>query len=195
MTRFPTLATIGVLLPVVLAGCGTDDAPPGEDVPVAVADVDTDLPPCPDQEPERSAVDPAIADLALDCFGGGSLELALAPGSPTVLNLWASWCGPCREELPFVEQLAAAAADRVRVVGVASQDGVPQASSFAADAGLTFPSAFDAEGRLAAGLGLTGLPHSVFLAADGSVAHVEVGAVDSYDELRGLVAEHLGVQL
>ena len=193
--RFRTLAAVGVLLPVVLAGCSTEEAAPEDDAPVTVAEVDTDLPPCPEQESAPSAVDPGIADVTLECFGGGRLDLGLTPGTPTVLNLWASWCGPCREELPFVEQLAATAGDRVRVMGVASQDGVPQASSFAADAGLSFPSAFDADGRLTAGLGLTGLPHSVFLAPDGSVAHVEVGAVDSYDELRALVAEHLGVQL
>ena len=180
---------------LALTACSSDEAPPEEDTPVSLADVDTDLPPCPEQDSAAASVDPGIADVTLDCFGGGGLDLALAPGTPTVLNLWASWCGPCREELPFVEQLATTAGDRLRVVGVASQDGVPQASSFAADAGLTFPSAFDGEGLLAAGLGLTGLPHSVFLAADGSVAHVEVGAVDSYDELRGLVAEYLGVQL
>jgi thiol-disulfide isomerase/thioredoxin len=190
--RLRVLAAVGAVSAVVLAGCSSDDAP--EDVgPVAVGDVETDLPACPEQPPGESAGDDALAGLALDCFGGGTLDLARMPGTPTVLNLWASWCAPCREELPFVEQLAGAAGEGLRVIGVASQDGVPQASSFAADAGLSFPSAFDPDGELAAGLGLKGLPHSVFLAADGSVAHVEVGAVDSYDELRALVAQHLGV--
>ncbi len=188
------LPAVAVLLPVVLTGCTGDERSPGVAAPPSVTDVVTDLPPCPEQT-AGSAAGGTLPGLALDCLGGGSLDLALAPGTPTVLNLWASWCGPCRTELPFVEQLADTAGDRVRVIGVSSQDGVPQATSFAADAGLTFPSAFDADGELAAGLGLKGLPHSVFLAADGSVAHVEVGAVESFDELRALVGEHLGVQL
>jgi cytochrome c biogenesis protein CcmG, thiol:disulfide interchange protein DsbE len=193
--RFRTLAALGGLLSVVLTGCTADETTPEDAAPVAVGDVETDLPPCPEQPAGESAVDDGVADLVLECFGGGILDLARTPGTPTVLNLWASWCAPCREELPFVEQLAGAAGDSLRVIGVASQDGIPQASSFAADAFLSFPSAFDPEGELAAGLGLKGLPHSVFLAADGSVAHVEVGAVDSYEELRGLVAQHLGVQV
>jgi thiol-disulfide isomerase/thioredoxin len=114
---------------------------------------------------------------------------------PTVVNLWASWCPPCREELPVVQQLAQAAGDRLRVLGVVSKDGVPQATSFAADAGATFPTAFDPDGELMDGLGIRALPYTYFLAPDGSVAHVEVGAVESLPEFQQLVAEHLGVQL
>jgi thiol-disulfide isomerase/thioredoxin len=192
--RMPLLTVVGAVLTLVLSGCAADERSPDAVATPAVTDAQTDLPPCPEQLAEPAA-DGTLPGLTLDCLGGGTLDLGRAPGTPTVLNLWASWCGPCREELPFVEQLADTAGDRVRVIGVASQDGVPQATSFAADAALTFPSAFDADGELAAGLGLKGLPHSVLLAADGSVAHVEVGAVASFDELRALVAEHLGVQL
>ena len=136
-----------------------------------------------------------LAEVGLECLGGGTLDLGMAQGTPTVLNLWASWCQPCREELPLVQELADLAGDEVRVIGVASSDGIPQSTSFATDAGLSFPMAFDGEGEVAAGLGLAGLPHSVFLAPDGTVAHVKVGPVASTEELRALVAEHLGVQL
>src|SRR2546430_14453779 len=64
---------------------------------------------------------------------------------------------PCREELPLMQQLADAAGDRVRVVGVISKDGLPQAAAFAADAKVTFPSAYDREGRLMTDLGLNAL--------------------------------------
>ena len=106
------------------------------------AAVETDLPPCPAGSGEPAAGDPV---LTLDCLGGDTLDLAEAPGVPTVLNLWASWCAPCREELPYVQQLSEAAGEQVRVLGVDTKDGVPQGTSFAADAGLTFPSAFDWE--------------------------------------------------
>ena len=112
-----------------------------------------------------------------------------------VLNLWGSWCGPCREELPLMQQFADAAGGQVRVMGVISKDGVPQAESFATDAGVMFPSAFDGEGELMAELGLNVLPYTYFLDADGRLAFTQVGPVESVDELRGLVAEHLGVRL
>jgi hypothetical protein len=60
---------------------------------------------------------------------------------------------------------------------------------------VTFPGAFDGDGKLMTDLGLNGLPFTYFLDADGALVHTEVGDVASVDELRGLVAEHLGVQL
>jgi hypothetical protein len=93
------------------------------------------------------------------------------------------------------QQLAAAAGDRVRVVGVVSKDGREQATSFAADAGASFPSGFDGQGELMTQLGLRGLPYTYLLDADGGIAYVQTGPVTSFDELRTLVADHLGVQL
>ena len=150
---------------------------------------------CPEQPAEDATGAELLPALTLECPGGGTLDLAHAPGVPTVVNLWGSWCAPCREELPLMQQLAGAAGDRVRVVGVISKDGLPQAGSFAADAGVTFPSAFDGEGELMAELGLNALPYTYFLDADGGLAYTQVGPVASVDELRALVAQHLGVQL
>jgi cytochrome c biogenesis protein CcmG, thiol:disulfide interchange protein DsbE len=184
-------------LGLALSACTASDEGDEPDTPqrATVADTQTDLVACP-QQPDRPAADGDLSGVApIECFTGGTLDLGRAPGTPTVLNLWASWCGPCREELPLVQQLADLAGDRVRVVGVISQDGVPQAASFAADAGVTLPGAFDGQGDVAAALGLRGLPHTVFLDADGAVAFVRTGSVESLDELRGLVAEHLGVAL
>jgi cytochrome c biogenesis protein CcmG/thiol:disulfide interchange protein DsbE len=190
MSRLPG----ALLLVVVLAGC--TGAPDGDrTASTPVADVDTVLDPCP-QQPDRPA-DGAqtLPAVTIECLGGGELDLARAPGAPTVVNLWASWCTPCREELPVMQQLAEAGAGELEVVGVISKDGVPQAESLADDAGVTFPGAFDGEGRLMAELGLNALPYTYFLDADGAVVHTETGPVDSLDELEDLVAEHLGVQL
>jgi peroxiredoxin len=94
-----------------------------------------------------------------------------------------------------VQQVAAQAGDRLRVLGVISKDGIPQATSFAADAGTTFPGAYDLDGRVMAALSVVGLPATLLLAPDGSVAFTKVGAFRSADELRQAVGEHLGVQL
>jgi cytochrome c biogenesis protein CcmG, thiol:disulfide interchange protein DsbE len=183
------------LLVALLAGC-TADRTAGEAAPSgSPADVETVLDPCPAQPDEPAAGAQILPAVTLDCLGGGELDLGRAPGTPTVVNLWASWCTPCREELPVLQEFADTAAGKVQVVGVISKDGVPQADSFASDAGVTFPGAFDGEGRLMAELGLPGLPATYFLDADGAVVHAETGPVDSLDELEGLVAEHLGVRL
>jgi cytochrome c biogenesis protein CcmG, thiol:disulfide interchange protein DsbE len=196
VSRFRGAALLAVaLLAGTLAGCTAGTSGGGAAAPPAdVASAATDLPPCPDQ-PDRPAAGEGLPRLALTCFSGGKLDLGRAPGVPTVINLWASWCGPCREELPLVQQLAASTGNRVRVLTVNSQDGVPQATSFAADSGVRLPTAFDGEGQLAAALGLRGLPQTLFVGADGSLAFVQVSAVHSLAEFESLVAEHLGVRL
>jgi cytochrome c biogenesis protein CcmG/thiol:disulfide interchange protein DsbE len=185
-----------LLLFALLAGCTSGKSDDASPTPASsdLDQLDTDLGPCPEQ-PDVPAADSDLPATVFDCFGGGSLDLSRAPGVPTVVNLWASWCPPCREELPLVQQLADAAGDQVRVLGLVSLDGARQAASFGADAAVTFPSAFDGEGEVMAALGFNNLPYTLFLAADGSVAHVQVGRVASLEEFEQLVADHLGVQL
>jgi cytochrome c biogenesis protein CcmG/thiol:disulfide interchange protein DsbE len=190
MRRLLVLAVLGALV----AGCTADAS--GNPAPsTSAAAVGTVLDPCPEQPDVPAEGAETLPALALDCLGGGELDLERAPGTPTVVNLWASWCTPCREELPVMQEFADVAAGEVQVIGVISKDGVPQAESFAGDADVTFPGAFDGDGRLMAELGLPGLPATYFLAADGALVHSETGPVDSLAELEDLVAEHLGVRL
>ena len=192
-----TLGVLVLLLGALLTGCTSGDTDDGAAPTPASSDLeqlDTDLGPCPDQ-PDQPAADSDLPDMVFDCFGGGTLDLSRAPGVPTVVNLWASWCGPCREELPLVQQLADAAGDQVHVLGIVSLDGAGKGASFAEDAGLTFPSAFDSDGEVLASLGLNNLPYTVFLTADGAVSFIQPQPVTSLAEFEQLVADHLGVQL
>jgi thiol-disulfide isomerase/thioredoxin len=190
------IAVAVLALAAVLAGCGSAGASAGGSAPgTDVTRVHTVLQPCP-QQPDRPAKGATtLPELSFRCLGGGTLDLGKAPGVPTVVNLWGSWCGPCREELPTMQQLAAAAGGKVRVIGVISKDGVPQAESFAEDAKVTFPRAFDGQGDLKTKLGLRGLPYSYFLDADGAVTYTQVGPVGTLGHAEQLVAEHLGVRL
>jgi thiol-disulfide isomerase/thioredoxin len=186
-------AVAALVLVAGLSGC-TADAGTGSPA-AATTSAASALSPCPEQAATEAQGADLLPALDFDCPGGGSLDLARAPGEPTVLNLWGSWCTPCREELPLMQQLADAAAGRVRILGVISKDGLPQAESFAADAGVTFPSAFDGDGELMTHLGLNGLPYTYFLDAGGGLVYTQVGPISSVEQLRGLVTEHLGVRL
>jgi cytochrome c biogenesis protein CcmG/thiol:disulfide interchange protein DsbE len=188
-----TAAVAAGLFAAGLSGC-TADAASSTAGPSTTAEASV-LQPCPEQAEADAHGAQVLPALSFSCPGGGTLDLARAPGEPTVLNLWGSWCTPCRDELPLMQQFADAAAGQVRVMGVISKDGRPQAESFATDAGVTFPSAFDGDGELMTDLGLNALPYTYLLDADGGVAFTQVGPVTSVDELRTLVAEHLGVQL
>lgn len=178
---------------LALAGC-TGDAGEARDDEAAEPTAST-LAACPEQPDIPASGSSVLPALTLDCPAGGTLDLGRAPGVPTLVNLWGSWCAPCRQELPLLQEFSEEAGDRVRVVGVISKDGRPQAESFAEEVGVAFPSAFDGQGELMAELGLNALPFTYFLDADGGLVHTEVGAVSSVEELRALVGEYLGVQL
>jgi cytochrome c biogenesis protein CcmG, thiol:disulfide interchange protein DsbE len=181
------LAVLGAAM--LLAGCSSAAVEPRTG-----ARAESTLTACP-QQPDAPAQGDPLSTLSFDCPGGGTLDLGRAQGLPTVVNLWGSWCAPCREEMPLLQQLADTAEGKVQVVGVISKDGKPQAESFAADAGVTFPSAFDGDGKLMADLGINVLPATYFLDATGSLVHTQLGPVTSIEELRGLVTQQLGVQL
>lgn len=127
------------------------------------------LPPCP-----RPAGRGELPALALDCLGGGpSVRLDGLTGRPTVVNLWASWCDPCRAELPAFNRLAASG--KVRVIGVASDDDLRDALSFAGSLKLAFPSLLDEKGVLKAHLGVPGLPTTVLIDAQGRIVRRHSG--------------------
>jgi cytochrome c biogenesis protein CcmG, thiol:disulfide interchange protein DsbE len=198
VSRRPAAAVAAaVALLGALAAC-TSAAGSPEGAGRSSADVGTTrtvLHPCPAQPDDPARGSATLPKLSFRCLGGGTLDLAKAPGAPMLVDLWGSWCGPCREELPVLQQLADTAGDRVRVVGVISKDGLPQAESFAEDAKVTFPSAFDGQGDLMAKLGLNALPVSYLVDASGALVYTQVGPVTSLDQARALVADHLGVQL
>jgi thiol-disulfide isomerase/thioredoxin len=112
---------------------------------------------------------------ALDLAGFREL-LGQVRGTPLVVNVWASWCGPCQEEAP---RMAAAAAGNpgVQFLGVDILDTRSDARGFLAEHGWTFPSVFDATGAIRDGLGLLGQPVTLFYAADGSLASTYTGPI------------------
>jgi len=136
-----------------------------------------------------------LPDVTLPCLGGGpSVRLDSLRG-PLVVNLFAQWCGPCRGEMPYYEELHQKGRGTVDVVGVDYLDTRPdKALELVRDTGVTYPLLADPGGQLRADLRIRGLPGVAFVAADGSV-QVEFGVVDSYAELRAMTEKHLAVKL
>jgi thiol-disulfide isomerase/thioredoxin len=133
-----------------------------------------------------------LPDLSLPCFtGGGTVRLTDLRG-PAVINLWGSWCEPCRAELPVVQALADVTAGRLHVIGVDTFDDRAAGASFAADKGVSFPTLFDPEKKLLTALGKVNLPVTVFVGADGQ-RHVYSGTALDKPTLGGLVRTHTGV--
>ncbi len=147
----------------------------------------------------RATAGYALPDLSLPCLGGAgdaaTVPLRRLTGRPMVVNLWASWCGPCRAELPALARLSRTAGGRLRVVGVASLDVPANSASFAADNRLPFPSLQDRDGDLERGLRRNGLPVTVLVRTEGTIAYVYQGAPLTDVTLRELVRDKLGVHV
>jgi cytochrome c biogenesis protein CcmG/thiol:disulfide interchange protein DsbE len=110
-------------------------------------------------------------------------ELAALRGTPVVVNLWASWCGPCRFEIPFMQQAFRAHGTKVAFLGVNSDDADGNARKMVEDLPMPYPSIVDARAGLAGRLGARGLPVTVFYDANGKQEYVHQGAYPSAEKL------------
>ena len=125
--------------------------------------------------------------------GGGELKLRDLEG-PAVLNVWASWCGPCREELPRYAAFAKAYAGKVDVVGLDFQDTQPQAArDLLRTSGVTYPSYRDPDGEILRLTRSRGIPQVVLVDARGRAVFAQGMVIRSTKQLEDLVATHLGV--
>jgi cytochrome c biogenesis protein CcmG, thiol:disulfide interchange protein DsbE len=141
--------------------------------------------------------DLTLPDVTLPCLGGGRpVHLAGLSGEPMVLNLWASWCTPCREELPVLQEFHQRAGDKVAMLGVDFEDTRPDAAlQLLARSGVTYPQVADFDKEIDQGLGRHPVPMTVLVDADGNVVSALPMQVTSADQLASLVQQSLGVRV
>lgn len=170
MIRTASVA-LAVLMTLVLASCSTD-------------------------APERPTTMPDVTLAGFD--GGDPVDLSQLRG-PVLVNLWASWCGPCREEMPLLEEFHQRYGDKVAVLGIDYQDAqTDKAADLVAASGVTYPLVADPDGAVngqGAFPNLRGLPFWALVDEDGTVTHLKAGQVDSVEEIVALAEDHLGVTL
>jgi cytochrome c biogenesis protein CcmG/thiol:disulfide interchange protein DsbE len=112
----------------------------------------------------------------------GDLQLSSLRGKAVVLNVWASWCIPCKDEAPYLEQVWQDNRDRdVVVVGLDAKDFRADARKFAKRFGLTFPLVYDGPGNTLDDFGVTGFPETFVIDREGRVVEAFAGAVDGDD--------------
>src|SRR5574341_1514179 len=133
-------------------------------------------------------------DFTLDLLGGGQVTLSELRGKVVVVNLWASWCPPCRAEMPALEKAYRANKDRgldVLAVNSTVQDSEADAAAFVQDFGLTFPIPLDRMGAVSNRYLLRALPSTYFMDRRGVIRTVVIGGPMSEAVIRSKVEDLL----
>ncbi|MBK9738201.1 MAG: TlpA family protein disulfide reductase [Actinobacteria bacterium] len=184
-SRRAVSAALGVALAVMaLAGCGSSDAATtGPDSGFVAGDGSLVV------LPQDQRV--AAPDLVGPTLEGGTFRLAEHLGEVVVINVWASWCAPCRAEAPVLAKVAADLAGQgVQFVGLDTRDSDTSARAFVDAFGVDYPNVIDGDGRLqllfADSLPPQAIPSTVVIDSQGRVAARALGKV-SESTLRGML--------
>lgn len=181
----------------VTQSAGSAQDPQSSPAPAEGADIPGELraalPPCP---PSTDAPEVArgLPATPLACLGPGDpVALSGLRGTPMVLNAWASWCQPCRAELPALAAYAEQAGGKVAVLGLNAIDDAESAATLWAQLAMPFPSVADPDGATRSSLRWVGLPVTYFVDGGGVIVSRHDGAVTDAGEWAALVEQHLGV--
>ncbi len=120
---------------------------------------------------------PPFVGMALD---GSAMSLADYAGQPVMLNFWATWCGPCRNEMPALERAAQRYKGKLTILGINQGESRPTIAPFVEEFGLTFPIVLDEEQAIGADLyEVSGLPTTYFVDKSGVIRRLWIGEMNS----------------
>jgi cytochrome c biogenesis protein CcmG/thiol:disulfide interchange protein DsbE len=190
-------ATLGALLAILatasLAACGGDDSAGNPDSQLTLEEAKSPIPDAP----------APLQDLRADAnalLGGGPDEfqrrLDSLRGFPVVINVWASWCGPCRHEFPFFQSQATEREEEVAFLGVDVADSTAAAKTFLSELPLPYPSYADpgsgvSDAPIAKTLDVgPGIPNTIFLDPSGEVAYHWRGAYSDEEDLAAHIDQY-----
>lgn len=144
----------------------------------------------------RQAGAPALGDPAPDfeaplLDGSGTLALADLEGRPVLVNFWASWCVPCRDEAPLLKAAHEKYGDEVAFVGVNIKDSRDDAIAFDEEFELSYPDVRDEGSVIFSDYGLTGQPETFLIDADGNIAQHINGPLPDEATLESLIDDVL----
>ena len=169
-----TLLAVTLVVTGVLVFGGSDDPAPTADGGTVIT-----IPPLPAAVRGTGAA----PDFSLELFDGTRFSLGSHlqnDGRPLILNLWASWCPPCREEMPDLDA-AAAANPGVVILGVAVDDDPIAAAVFAAEIEIQYPAGYDEADRVGRGYPTSGLPATFVISSDGMLIRTVFGRLTAAD--------------
>ena len=129
----------------------------------------------------------------LECLDGNSKVLLESIKGPALINVWGSWCIPCRQEMPYLRALAAT--KRIQIIGIDVEEAdMESARKFVIEQGMSWPNLYDKDGSTKSAFGM-GVPVTWFLNSKSEVAYKHVGVLKSEAQLFAEVEKYLGISL
>lgn len=178
-SRWRVCAAVGVLL--AASACSASAVPSAsEPVRLGACPTGAGTP----IEGIHSSTLPCLADASVD------VHLSAVHGRPEVINIWASWCGPCRQEMPALQRVHEKIGSRVAFVGVDVRDHRSKAFAFLRQAGVHYPQVFDVTGSFAAELRMYTVPDTLIVDRSGHIVFRHAGPLTA-DQLTRALAAHL----
>jgi thiol-disulfide isomerase/thioredoxin len=163
---------------VTLTGCSLTEPIPIKGEVVSCADIKT----------------VASSATTLGCLDGSQGVAVDSIVGPALINVWGSWCEPCKQELPHFAHYLAQYGDRIQLIGVDVEEKSPAvARKFVTTHGMTWPILYDANGSTRGKFGM-GVPVTWFVDATGKVVHKKYGPFHSPEEIQLDVIKYLGVK-
>lgn len=132
------------------------------------------------------AVGRPAPDFTLTTLGGDTVTLSDLRGTPVVLNFWATWCGPCRREMPALQAAAERFDGQVLVLGVDQGEDPQIVQDFVTEMGVTFPIPLDDEYLVGDTYNIRGMPTTFFVDDKGIIRHLWVGEMNSVTLAEGI---------
>jgi peroxiredoxin len=140
----------------------------------------------PDFMTPQPAVNHPAPDFALTMFDGKPFVLSEQQGKPLVLNFWATWCGPCQNELPALQLAAERFQDSVQIIGVDQGEAAADVARFVEEFGLTYPIPMDRELIVSDLYAVRGLPTTFFIDRNGVIRYMWIGEMNSVTLAEGI---------
>jgi thiol-disulfide isomerase/thioredoxin len=140
-------------------------------------------------------VDSTVSGTELECLDGSAGITLEALRGPAIVNVWGSWCGPCKAEMPLFVEFYGRAKDKVILLGIDVEEAqVADGRHFVETRGITWPNLYDPDGRTASALGM-GVPITYFVDAQGVIVYKKIGVITSVQELEMLTEKYLGIKI
>jgi cytochrome c biogenesis protein CcmG/thiol:disulfide interchange protein DsbE len=141
-----------------------------------------------------SLVNKPSEDLTIECLDGSPGVNIAAIKGPAIINVWGSWCEPCKKELPYFTEFFQTMDPQIQLIGIdVEEKRIEDGRMFARTHGIMWPNLYDAEGTTRKHFGM-GVPVTWFIDGDGKVLYKKIGPFESTEELRVMTFKYFGLR-